>query len=100
MLNSDTQIAIMGGDFNSDISRINHVQTNTFLSYLNEETLSLCLNFENRNVPYTFHVGDTRSTIDHLIVTDNLFSYISKYESMFMVDDFSDHVPIQLKHKY
>ena len=96
MLNSDTQIAIIGGDFNSDISRNNHVQTNTFLSYLETERLSLCLNSQIANIPYTFHMGDAKSTIDHFIVTNNLFSCISRYESLFLVDDFSDHIPIKL----
>ena len=41
-------------------------------------------------------MGDTKSTIDHFLVTNNLFSCISRYESMFLVDDFSDHVPIKL----
>ena len=98
LLNSDTQISILGGDWNSDISRDN-VQANNFVSFINEESLSLCLNYNEANIPYTFHNEISKSTVDHFIVTNNLFSSIICYESLFSVDDFSDHVPIQLKLK-
>ena len=96
LLNSDTQVCILGGDWNSDISR-NNVQTNTFLSFIEEESFSLCLNFEDARVPYTFHNANSNSTIDHFLVTKNLTQYITRYESLFSVDDFSDHVPLKLE---
>ena len=96
MLNADTQIFILGGDWNSDISR-NNVQTNTFLSFIEEESLFLCLNFEDAIVPYTFHNDNSNSTIDHFLVTKNITQYITRYESLFSVDDFSDHVPLKLE---
>lgn len=96
LLNSDTQVCILGGDWNSDISR-NNVQTNTFLSFIEEESFSLCLNFEDARVPYTFHNDNSNSTIDHFLVTKNLTQYITRYESLFSVDDFSDHVPLKLE---
>ena len=96
LLNSDTQVFILGGDWNSDISR-NNVQANTFLSFIEEESLSLCLNFDDAKVPYTFHNNNSYSIIDHFLVTKNLTQYITRYESLFMVDDFSDHVPLKLE---
>ena len=96
LLNADTQIFILGGDWNSDISR-NNVQTNTFLSFIEEESLFLCLNFEDAIVPYTFHNDNSNSTIDHFLVTKNITQYITRYESLFSVDDFSDHVPLKLE---
>ena len=59
--------------------------------------MSLGLNFKNAKVPYTFHNDNSKSTIDHFLVTKNLNPYITKYESLFMVDDFSDHVPLKLE---
>ena len=91
--NADTQYSILGGDFNSDTSR-NTLQCNTFLSFINDQSLSLCLNYNFANVPYTFHNENSKSTLDHFAVTNNSFTSISKYESLFLVDDFSDHVPL------
>ena len=54
LLNYDTPAFILGGDWNSDISR-NNIQTNTFISFIEEERLFLCLKFDGANVPYTFH---------------------------------------------
>ena len=96
MLNSDTQFFILGGDWNSDITR-NNVQSNTLLSFIEEESLSLCLHHTKSNVPYTFHNAISKSTIDHFFVTNNIYQYITKYESLFLVDDFSDHVPLKLE---
>ena len=96
MLNSDTRAFILGGDWNSDITR-NNVQTNTFLSFVEEESLSLGLDFQDAKVPYTFHNANSTSTIDHFLITKNLDQYISKYESLFLVNDFSDHVPLILE---
>ena len=94
--NADTQNFIIGGDWNSDISR-DTVQSKTFLSFVRNQSLSLCLNYNNAKVPFTFHNENSRSTLDHFILTNNLFSSVSKYESLFLVDDFSDHVPIKLE---
>lgn len=96
MLNSDTQYIILGGDWNTDISRFNN-QTNTFKSFTQEESLSMCLSYDNFNVPYTFNNREAFSTIDHFLMTGNLFSHISKYESILNVDDFSDHMPVILE---
>ena len=96
LLNSDTQVFILGGDWNSDISR-NNVQANTFLSFIEEESLSLCLNFDDARVPYTFHNTNSNSIIDHFLVTKNLTQYITRYETLDFIDDFSDHVPLKLE---
>ena len=100
MFNSDTQYFILGGDWNSEIVR-NNVQTNNFLSFIEDESLFLGLNFKDANVPYTFHNALSNSTIDHFLVTSNLSSYIKSYETIvdidFNIDDFSDHVPLKLE---
>ena len=96
LLNADTQNSILGGDWNSDISRDN-VQSKTFLYFIREQSLSLCLNYNYANVPFTFHNENSRSTVDHFLVTNNMFASISKYKSLFLVDDFSDHVPLKLE---
>ena len=96
LLNSETQVFILGGEWNSDITR-NNVQTNTFLSFVDIESLSLGLNYVEAKVPYTYHNANSYSTIDHFLLTKNLIQYVTKYESLFLVDDFSDHVPLKLE---
>ena len=96
LLNSNTENFILGGDWNSDISR-NSVQSNTFLSFVREQSLSLCLNNNIANVPYTFHNENSTSTLDHFVVSNAFFASMLKYESLFLVDDFSDHIPLKLE---
>ena len=95
MISSDTQYGIFGGDWNTDISRFNN-QTKTFLSFIQEERLSLCLEYQHSDIPFTFHCGESFSTLDNFLVTENLFSSINHYKSCLCPDDFSDHVPISL----
>ena len=80
----------------TDISR-DTVQSKTFISFIREQRISLCLNQNYANVSFTFHNENSRSTLDHFVVTNDLCTSISKYEYMFLVDDFSDHVPLTLE---
>ena len=95
MISSDTQYGIFGGDWNTDISRFNN-QTKTFLSFIREERLSLGLEYQHSDIPFTFNSGESVSTLDHFLVTENLFSSINLYKSLLCPDDFSDHVPVML----
>ena len=95
LLNAGTDNFILGGDWNSDISR-DTVQSKAFLSFIREQSLSLCLNNNIANVPFTFHNDNSRSILDHFVVNRELFTSMLKYESLFLVDDFSDHTPLKL----
>ena len=66
-------------------------------TFIEEENLRLCLNHGKANVPYTFNSGDIFSTLDHFIVTPNLEHSVVKYESDFLANNFSDHIPIVLQ---
>ena len=50
MINSDTQYIILGGDWNTEITRLNN-QSNTFLTFIQEESLKLCLDYKHSNIP-------------------------------------------------
>ena len=93
-----TQYFILGGDMNTDMSR-NTPQTRTLCSFVEDEDLHLCIKSDCADVPFTFcsKSNGSKSSIDHLIVSQNLCEYINKYEAMFMNSDFSDHVPIRLE---
>ena len=95
-LNSECQYFVIGGDLNCDIFR-NNPQTQALNTFIEEENLRLCLNHGKANVPYTFNSGDIFSTLDHFIVTPNLEHSVVKYESDFLANNFSDHIPIVLQ---
>ena len=87
---------IIGGDFNCDLTR-NNFQSRALELFVGNEHLHLCINSNVANVPYTRTCNQTFSTIDHCIVSDNLRNNILRYESMFMHNNFSDHLPLYLE---
>ena len=95
-LNSDCQYFIIGGDLNCDVSR-NVPQTHALNTFIEQENFTLCLNHNVANVPYTYTKGDTLSALDHFIVTPNLLDSIVKYETDFIANNFSDHLPVLLQ---
>ena len=50
------------------------------------------------NVPYTFKClgSGIESTLDHFLISPNLISSVSNYETIDMYNNFSDHSPIML----
>ena len=83
---------------NTDMSR-NTPQTRTLCSFVEDKDLHLCIKSDCADVPFTFcsKSNGSKSSIEHLIVSQNVCEYINKYEAMFMNSDFSDHVPIRLE---
>ena len=92
-----SQYFVLGGDFNTDLTR-DTPQTRALHSFVNNEQMFLCIDAECSNIPYTYcsKSNGCKSTIDHFMVIQNLHESIIKYESVFMKSDFSDHVPICL----
>ena len=61
---------VIGGDFNTDVSRHNSCHTMTFKQFIDDECLHLCLSTDVSTVEYTFTGAlGTSSLIDHFIVT-------------------------------
>ena len=89
---------LIGGDLNTDLARIN-IQTNTLKTFIAEENLFICDTFIDSDIPYTYSSksNGATSTIDHFIITPNLSDSVINYKSLFMNNDFSDHVPIMLE---
>ena len=61
---------VIGGDFNTDVSRHNSCHTIALKQFIDDECLQLCLSTDVSMVECTF-IGalGTRSLIDHFIVT-------------------------------
>ena len=98
-IQSSTQHLILGGDWNADIAR-NDQRTKLFKDFILHENLINVLELNISNVPYTyenFRVNPaTFSTIDHFLISPNLGKIVTKYETIFSHNDFSDHFPLML----
>lgn len=89
------------GDLNTDLSRVNSLHTESLLSFVNEESLNVCLYHPIANIDYTYEsrINGSRSTLDHFLVSENLTSYINAYFVEHSVDNSSDHSPVTLELK-
>ena len=98
-IQSSTQHLILGGDWNADIAR-NDQRTKLFKDFISDENLINVLELDISNVPYTYENirvnPATFSTIDHFLVSPNLGKIVTKYETIFSHNDFSDHFPVML----
>ena len=99
-MKSSTQHLIIAGDFNADPKR-NDTRTKLFKTFIAQEKLENALNNDIANVPYTY--WNTRvnppstSTVDLFLISPNLNSSVTFYETLFLPNDFSDHFPVMLK---
>ena len=97
--NNETDMLIIGGDWNADPSR-NDGRTKLFKEFISNEKLLNALDLDIANVPYTFEkvmkYGEppTISTIDHFLISPNLKDSVISYESKQLFDNFSDHHPL------
>ena len=95
---SDANMFILGGDFNTDLSRKQSSNTVSLLRFCKEETLTPCVDSLLNNVDFTYEskINGSRSCLDHFIITDNLLPLVSKYYSVKDVDNLSDHCAVSL----
>ena len=86
---------IIGGDVNTDISRICSGNTISLQKFVAEENFSLALSTVDNSVEHTYRgVNNSTSLIDHFIVSDSIHKNISEYYSNDSVDNLSDHIPL------
>ena len=86
---------IIGGDENTDISRICSENTISLQKFVAEENFSLALSTEDNSVKHTYRgVNNSTSLFDHLIVSDSIHKKISEYYTNDSVDNLSDHIPL------
>ena len=86
---------IIAGDFNVDFRRVSP-QTNVLKSFMSRENYK-CRSCDVPNcLSYTFSSanGESFSVIDHVLLCDNLYGYVSEYKTYDSVDNFSDHVAV------
>ena len=101
-IKSSTQFLVLGGDWNADPSRKDG-RTKLFKEFIANENLMNVLDLDIANVPYTYEssrqigVPPSISKIDHFLISPNLINSVSCYESIFLHNNFSDHIPLMLK---
>ena len=103
-IKSETDILIIGGDWNADPKR-NDGRTKLFKEFISNEGLLNALDLDLADVPYTYDnfkqkdVPHMTSTIDHFLISPNLKDSITSYNAEFLDNNFSDHTPIKLSMK-
>ena len=98
IVNHNVDHIIIGGDFNADLSRSTSLHVEKLLMFVEKENLKCALSYEGSHVNFTYEskISGNRSTIDHFILSENLFDMISVYESIHDGDNLSDHCALNV----
>ncbi len=84
---------LCGGDFNTDIIRSKSLHTRSLQAFMSQENFRLCDSHRFSSVDYTYESmsNSVRSNIDHVIVSENMFEFISDVKVVHDIDNLSDH---------
>ena len=86
------------GDLNTSLFRGGSRHTTSLNKFVEDECLYFCYNHDVSTVEFTFCSSTgTQTLIDHFILTDNLSQSITIYETIDIVDNISDHLPVLLE---
>ena len=90
---------IIGGDLNTCMKRTDSFFTKHLHYICDTEYMKPCSNFNNQNIKYTFTspVDHGTHVIDHFLVNNGLFNYITEYTSIHNGANLSFHSPILVK---
>ena len=91
--NDDTNMVIIGGDFNTDFERPNSPHTELLLDFVESESLQCGIELPFADVNHTFESKSNNSTsiIDHLFFSHDLISCVESYRVVHDNDNTSDH---------
>ena len=98
-IHCDVDIVIVGGDFNTDVSRPMSLHRGPLTEFCARQALGMCLNVPSPQVDFTYVNSATgaKSVLDHFIVSHNVFNCVSRYVVLHDGDNLSDHHPVQLE---
>ena len=88
---------IIGGDFNVDLARTGSRNLRALRIFIENETLRNAYDFNRVDFTFESKVNRSRSTIDHFIMSENVFECISDVKVLHEVDNHSDHSPLVLQ---
>ena len=84
---------VCGGDFNTDIARTRSLHTKSIINFLDNDAFILCDSLDCSSVDYSYESmsNGSRSTIDHVIVSENMSDFITAVKTTHEIDNISDH---------
>lgn len=90
---NNARFIFIGGDLNTDMSRLNSPHTVMLRQFLEEENLNLAQTHRSSTADYTYESRATggRSLIDHFLVSDNVYELITVYDAEHKAYNPSDH---------
>ena len=92
---NDVSNCIIGGDMNTDLSRVKSGNMISLHKFVSEEILSFVLKDRPKSIDYTYKgMNNNVSLIDHFIVSENLCPRIEEYYTQDSIDNLSDHIPV------
>jgi hypothetical protein len=97
----DGKYISIGGDFNTDFGRARSGHTLALQRFIQAETLRCGLTHVRADVDFTYEskINGSRSTLDHFIVSDNVFRCIEEYIVSHSGVNLSDHSSLQMSLK-
>ena len=96
-LSHNVQYLVIGGDLNTDISKINSANTIALQQFVSNECLQLTIVSHMFSVTHTFISAINSVTlIDHFILHESLFDCIMIYKQVDSIDNISDQLPVLL----
>ena len=92
-LSYNVQYLVIGGDLNTDISRVNSANTITLKHFVSNECLQLAIESHMSSVTHTLISAiNSHSLINHFILPESLFDCIMIYKHMDSINNISDEV--------
>ena len=92
---------VIGGDFNLSLEKSTnqHKCHKNLMKFINKMSLMCPEKYGKVNVKFSHEnkANNSRSIIDHILVSDSLSQYVVKYHSMHDVNNLSDHNAIQIE---
>ena len=86
---------VIGGDINTDLSRLYSVNTISLQKFVAQENLSLALSAVDNTIEHTYRgFNNSVSLIDHFIVSENIQTHVEEYYTEDSIDNLSDHIPL------
>ena len=92
---------IIAGDLNTDFTRLGSNTTISLKLFLEEEDMLCVFDLLSNDVPHTFiGINGTRTLIDNFLFSDNIIHDVIWYNTIDLIDNLSDHLPLFVLFKY
>lgn len=93
-----TPNVIIGGDFNTDLGRVQSQHRLALLDFMREENLLFGVHHDVSQVDFTYESKSNgcKSLIDHFLLSENMFNCIDSYEVLHQGHNLSDHSSLHL----